>query len=81
MLTARRISSNDLVDFLKRNGKSESKNLTWLSSHPVSRERMAQLSQQNLREKAVPALGADELYELRKACDSAPARSLRELFF
>lgn len=81
MLTARHISALGLVDFLKRNSKGESAELSFLSTHPSSAERMAHLSAQRLPGPAEPALDEESMKALREACASAPPkRTLRDLF-
>jgi predicted Zn-dependent protease len=81
-LTQRHISSRGLVDFLNRNGKLETRGISWLSSHPSSADRISRLSRQKLEGPAEPALDADSMYDLRKVCDAAHATaSIRDIFF
>ena len=81
-LTLRRIPAQGLVNFLQRTSSEESGSLSFLSTHPASSDRIRALSAQKLAEKAPPVLGRDDMYRLRRACDSMMSTtSLRDLFF
>lgn len=80
-LTERHVSAAGLVKFLERNGKAESSDTTFLSSHPASADRVQRLSRQRLAGPEEPALDPDSLYELRKACERVkPVTTVRQLF-
>lgn len=84
MLTAQGISARGLINFLERHSKEESSGTAWLSSHPASEARIAELSRQALREKGPgpPVLDAETFFHLRNACEAKPRLTgLQDLFF
>jgi predicted Zn-dependent protease len=81
-LTRQGISTKGMIEFFERNEKKASTEMTWLSSHPASADRIEKLSHQVLAEKGAPALDPESFYDLRKACESTPqAHSVRDLLW
>jgi hypothetical protein len=62
-------------EFLLRvTGKEKGKGLALISSHPLSEDRLARMSQQDASPTAPPLLSADEWAALKAICKS-PAKS------
>jgi hypothetical protein len=76
------VSTQGLIDFLDRNTHEGEGKLAWLSTHPASPDRVRVLATQRLTAKTDPVLDREDLYRLRKGCESTPSStSLRDLFF
>jgi Zn-dependent protease with chaperone function len=68
-LTHARYSPAGLADFFRRNSENESGLLSFLSTHPASEERMAEIEKAQHSRQTIAAMNDDELMVLKKSCD------------